>query len=378
VIDTGETATALATSRALHARVQAFIAAHERGEASESFDLLACDIARFQMTRVAPVARLAKARKLEPAALTRADEIPGVPTDVFKLARLAAHAPALDERVFRTSGTTQGREQRGEHPVRDTSTYSLGAAAHGRAMLWPDHDRTTVRVLVLGPRPERAPDSSLTFMCDLFGRLFSTGARFYLEHETIDRAALARDVASVETPVLLLGTSFAFVHLLDDLGGGRLPLPPGSRVMQTGGFKGKSRVVEATELLASMAAAFAIDPGGIASEYGMTELSSQCYEGSIRAALGNGPALPRGVHVAPPWLRVTAVEPATLEPLPAGEIGLARMVDLANVDSSVTVQTQDRIREVPGGFELLGRAPGAPPRGCSLATEEMLGRGHSE
>jgi hypothetical protein len=36
------------------------------------------------------------------------------------------------------------------------------------------------------------------------------------------------------------------------------------------------------------------------------------------------------------------------------------------------VLTQDRVRRVDGGFELLGRVPGAPPRGCSIALDEML------
>jgi hypothetical protein len=30
---------------------------------------------------------------------------------------------------------------------------------------------------------------------------------------------------------------------------------------------------------------------------------------------------------------------------------------------------------VAGGVEVFGRAPGAPPRGCSIALDEMLGSG---
>jgi hypothetical protein len=43
-----------------------------------------------------------------------------------------------------------------------------------------------------------------------------------------------------------------------------------------------------------------------------------------------------------------------------------------NVDSAAFVLAADRVRRVPGGFELLGRAPGAPPRGCSITLDEML------
>ena len=80
------------------------------------------------------------------------------------------------------------------------------------------------------------------------------------------------------------------------------------------------------------------------------------------------------MYLAPPWVRVSAVDPASLEPVAPGEIGIPRFVDLANVDSVVAVQTADRVRLTGDGVELLGRLPGAPPRGCSIAVDEMLGR----
>ncbi len=111
----------------------------------------------------------------------------------------------------------------------------------------------------------------------------------------------------------------------------------------------------------------------VVGEYGMTELSSQLYETTLAAALAGREAAP-GFYAPPPWVRVTAVDPATLVPMPPGEIGIARIVDLANVDSAIAIQTSDRIRVTDDGVALLGRAPGATPRGCSLALDEMLGR----
>ena len=55
-------------------------------------------------------------------------------------------------------------------------------------------------------------------------------------------------------------------------------------------------------------------------------------------------------------------------------IAIVLALFLLNVDSAVAVLTQDRVRRVAGGFEILGRLPGAPPRGCSLAIDELLGR----
>jgi hypothetical protein len=232
-------------------------------------------------------------------------------------------------------------------------------------------DLSSAPVLVIGPSPEDAPDSSLTHMCALFARHFASdqGRTFFVRQGEMDVAGLRDRVASLEprSPALVLATSFAMVHLLDELGTDVVPLPDGSRVMQTGGYKGKSREVAPAELRQAVARAFAVEERYVASEYGMTELSSQFYEATIVR-----PRAPPGVFVEPPWARVVPVDGATLEPVPEGEVGIARIEDLANVDSAFAVLTQDRVRRVPGGFELLGRLPGAPPRGCSLLLEELL------
>src|SRR5205823_817272 len=89
-------------SDALHARVRAFIA----GERADCFDDLALAIARFQARNVAPFGRLVKARDVDLDRASNAETIPAVPTDVFRLARVAAHPPEDDAIVFRTSGTT--------------------------------------------------------------------------------------------------------------------------------------------------------------------------------------------------------------------------------------------------------------------------------
>ena len=105
----------------------------------------------------------------------------------------------------------------------------------------------------------------------------------------------------------------------------------------------------------------------------MTELTSQLYEGTLpgSALQAEWRGAP-GTYFEPAWLCVVPVDPISLEPVAPGEVGIARIVDLGNVDSAIAIQTQDRVRRVAGGIELLGRAAGAPPRGCSLAVEEFL------
>src|SRR5687767_11748273 len=119
----------------------------------ESFDALACDIARYQAEHSAGFARLCKARGINPAALARADEVPAVPTDAFKVTRVATFDAEHDVIAFRTSGTTIGA--RGTHVMRDVSTYDAAAVAFGREWLARDRDER-LAVVVLGPSAEDA------------------------------------------------------------------------------------------------------------------------------------------------------------------------------------------------------------------------------
>jgi hypothetical protein len=363
----------------LHQRVRAFIDESARGTStSETFDGLALEILAFQAGSIPAYARLLARARLHPRDVDTPRVLPAVPTDAFRLVRMAAHPVAEDEVVFRTSGTTSGA--RGEHPLSTTKTYEEAALAWGRWALFFDHPRA-MSAVVLAPPPDDPTigDSSLHFMMRLFASSFASRVHYVQRagSAALDLSALreacAQSTASA-APTIVMGTSFAFVHLLDLLGGERMQLGPNSRAMHTGGYKGKSREVEPGELRLQIADTFGIPLAAVVGEYGMTELSSQLYEGSLRGHFGQPVATAeRGVFIPPPWLRVVSVHPETLIPLPPGEVGILRFEDLANVDSALIVQTADRGRcDERGCVELLGRLAGAPPRGCSLAIEELL------
>jgi hypothetical protein len=354
-------------SDALHARVQAFIRARTSGIlCNDSYESIALSIARFQATHIHGYARLCRAHGIEEGGAASASAFPAVPTDAFKITRVSAFAPKETPVAFRTSGTTAG--SRGTHWFRHTKSYDMGALAFGAL-----HLRFTTGgrfpVLVVGPHPHELPDSSLTHMLSLFVDAWGTlprEAAFFIRGEKLETARLAEVVKTIDQPALVCGTSFAFVHLLDQLGAQRIALPQGSRIMQTGGFKGRARSVDAAELKRLLARAFGLDVTAITSEYGMTELSSQFYE--VGTSAHGCP-----VYAEPPWARVIPVDPVTLLPVAPGEEGIARIEDLANVDSAWALIVADRVRTVRGGFELLGRLQAAAPRGCSIAIDEILG-----
>src|SRR5690606_28189409 len=164
---------------------------------------------------------------------------------------------------------------------------------------------------------------------------FGTSATWVYRDDAIDVGALiaAREASVADgAPIALLVTSFALVPAPDGLADRRLALPAGSRIMQTGGYKGRSRVVEPSALRTMLTESLGVPDPFIIAEYGMTELSSQMYETTLRDALLGDPIGPRRLWV-PGWVRVDPVDPNTLAPVPEGEVGLLRIDDAANLDS---------------------------------------------
>src|SRR6185295_4989896 len=214
------------------------------------------------------------------------------------------------------------------------------------------------------------PDSSLAFMIDhVLARYGSETSAVAFGPRGVE-AAPARSWAGARQregkPVVVLATGFALAQWLDALDRQDLHfrLPAGSAIFETGGFKGRSGELSREELLARTAIRLGVPPQAIVREYGMTELTSQCYS---RALLDGDPDL----FVAPHWVRVRVLDPVTLAELPAGEPGLLAVFDLANLGSAVHVLTEDLGVAEGDGFRLVGRAAGAELRGCSLVVEEL-------
>jgi hypothetical protein len=356
--------------RALRDELVAVMQGGAGGEVQDStFDRLARRVFAYNFDQVPTYAAYCRARGRTPGTLGSWADIPAVPTAAFKETVLLATGATAD-RVFRTSGTTLGRERRGQHHVADLSLYRESLRATFATFMLPD--RARLAFLSLVPRADLVPDSSLAFMVDDLGQHFgAAGSRAFAGADRIDfdglDAAVA-DAAAEQRPVLLLGTSAAFIHWLDRLAadGVRHRLPDGSRLMDTGGYKGRSRQVDPAELREEYRLRLGLAPDHCINEYGMTEMLSQYYDRTLRDG-----GVPAGMG-GPPWVRSVAVDPETLEPLPPGRRGLLRHLDLANLGSVAAIQTEDVGRVDEGGLILEGRVAGAQPRGCSIAMDLLL------
>jgi hypothetical protein len=343
----------------------------------ERFERLALALFAHQFERCEPYGRFAAARGARPSQIATWREIPAVPTGAFKELPLRSFPALATKHVFRTSGTSV--EKRGALYLDTLELYEASLLPSFETGVLPELIGTRGRmpILVLAPSPAEVEDSSLSHM---FGVVLkqrgAAGSDYFVRHGRLELASLAlaleRAIAA-GTPLALCGTAFAFVHLLDAMeqAGRRLALPTGTRIMETGGFKGRTRELAREQLYAELEARLGVPPQRIVNQYGMTELGSQFYDSVLVQ-----PGEPRR-KLAPPWTRVRVVDPETGWDVPAGEVGLIQIVDLANTGSVLAVQTADLGRELLRGFEVIGRSPAAEARGCSIAADEMLGAGRT-
>ncbi len=309
----------------------------------------------------------------------RWQDIPALPVAAFKHHRIACFPKSGTRRTFMTSGTTRG-QLRGKHPFDDLGLKFYDAAIRtlfGRYVLSDLKAGERIPMVFLTASGAASPESSLCYMGARIAREFGSPNPFYaLGPHGIRSGELTEHLRSCvrdRRRPLIFTTTFALADYLDHLTAEdiRIKLPAGSRIMETGGYKGRRTEVVRAELLRQTALRLGIPARRVINEYGMTELSSQFYDGSLR---GRGALAVRGllaVKETAPWTQVVMTDPRTGRFLPDGRTGAIRIYDLANQGSCMAVQTEDLGQRIGRGFCVLGRDPGAPLRGCSLSFEAL-------
>jgi len=340
------------------------------------FDSLALALFGLQFEHNLPYRNLCVARGWTPANVRLWQQIPAAPTAAFKELDLTSLPVWERPTVFHSSGTTGHRPSRHFHNPTSLGIYESSLLPWFRHHLLPEAGEPQKAVefqfISLTPPVTAAPHSSLAHMFEVVQRAFGSADSFFAGRVsetgvwTCMSSPRIAELQEAARPVMVLGTAFGFVEWLDSLAivSRKLRLPPSSRVLETGGYKGRSRALPKEELHALISDRLGIGPENIVSEYGMSELSSQAYDAVAGRPRGRDPA-PRRFQF-PPWARSQLISPETGREIADGETGLIRVLDLANVYSVMTVQTEDLGVRHGGGFALLGRAAAAEPRGCSL------------
>ncbi|MVW80881.1 LuxE/PaaK family acyltransferase [Bordetella sp. 02P26C-1] len=343
----------------------AFIA--QDGCTDDQFDQLALRLFAYQYQANVPFKRFCQHRGVTLRSVRSWRDIPAVPIDAFKAMELRCEPPKDTERVFMTSGTTRA-DARGRHFHPRLDVYDLSMTRNFARRFMRGVERMPMGILF--PDETVMPNSSLAHYLALAKSVFGTpDSEYFMSADGIALDALWRRLEQAEAsgqPYALLGASYSLVHVMDALRetGRVFRLPPGSRILDTGGYKRQSRELPLDTFYAELTELFGV-PGELCiNMYGMTELSTQFYD--------DGNAVVPSVKSGPHWIRSRLVDPATGFTVPDGERGILVHCDLANFNSVTTILTEDVGEPAEGGFLLLGRAAGAQAKGCSLAVEEFI------
>jgi hypothetical protein len=338
----------------------------------ERFNELALELFAYQFEYNESYRKFCELRNTAPGGFASWQRIPTVPTTAFKEFEMSCLQPELRTHVFHSSGTTSQKPSRHFHNVASLEIYNASLKSPFLRNVLSNASYCQREILSLTPRSSSATHSSLAHMfhvvtdefgsanSEFAGRVAPDGS-WELDVEKLSTWINERIDANV--PSLLLGTAFNFVHLIDHLlkSDTRLRLPEGSAVMETGGYKGRSREMPKEELHRLITEELDVPATHIVCEYGMSELSSQAYDHVVAEEAERR-------FTFPPWARVRIVSPETGQEVRDEETGLIQVFDLANAFSVLAIQTEDLAVKHGNGFELIGRATAAEPRGCSLTS----------
>ena len=347
----------------LDSEILAFIKKYGSSSSTDDvFGALALKVYRYQYGRNRFYRKYCDLEGQTPETVRGWKEIPAMPVAGFKDLVLTGFPAKNAVKIFRTSGTTCGAQRRGAHLFDTLKLYEAAIVPTFEKFLMPRSGRIDMRFLIAPPN--EAPDSSLSFMMGVVRQKFSNCGNFYVKNGEPFFKELAQDLRGLRLKTLILTTAFALKGFLDTLNQQKisLRLPKGSRIMETGGFKGKTREISKVALYRDCRSRLGVPEKNCISEYGMTELSAQFYSRGLS-----------GFFQGPAWARTLVMDPLTGKEAIRGRRGLLRHIDLANRGSVMAIQTEDLgTAGKARTFRLTGRAKGSELRGCSLSYEEFV------
>jgi len=340
----------------------------EPGENSDGpFNDLAEQIFQYQFEHNRPYRQFCLLQNKSPNQINRWEEIPALPVTAFKFVDVVCQPIEKAVRIFHSSGTTKGgQDKRSRHAVFDLEIAQAAILSHFKRHVLNQDNK--MRLCILTPSSEESPHSSLSYMMEVVREAVGTEeSDYYIHQGRLLSEKLLYDLSEATRPVLLIGTSFSFVHFIDFLMDQPeiISLPAGSKMMDTGGFKGRSRAVSLHWLYGMIEKRLGIPMDYCCNEYGMAEMTSQFYDGIAGVPCSR-------IYHAPPQTRWQILAPATLKPAIKGEVGLLALYDAANIHSVSAILTEDLAKEGTAGFELMGRSSGAEMKGCSVDLDTLL------
>ena len=308
----------------------------------EDFEQVALEVYYYQTKHCKVYGDFVK--QLNWPAPTCIQEIPFLPIEFFKTHTLLSESKKT-EITFKSSGSGGTRST---HYVADKSLYTQSFNKHYQEFIGPAKEQV---ILALLPSYIEQGDSSLVYMVDdLIKQTNNPLSGFILN----DKGSIVERYLSalrLKKKVVIFGVSYALLDLAEKGFDFSKAL-----IIETGGMKGRRKELTKTELHRRLRKGLNCD--NISSEYGMTELLSQCYSDKNE--------LFSTTNLIKVFIRETN-DPFSYTK--EGKTGGINIVDLANIYSCSFIATQDLGKEVDNGFQIMGRFDNSDVRGCNLLVQ---------
>ena len=306
---------------------------------------MALEVFLFQSSEVQIYKKYLNLLGINPNQIKKIQEIPFLPIEFFKTHQIVSNS-FTPVKIFESSSTTGLNTSK--HYLKEEEWYIQSFVQSFNQL--NDFKYYEYCHLALLPSYLERGNSSLIYQVNFFIENSSLpNSQFY----STDYSSLYNQLIYNETnkiPTLLWGVSFALLDFAEQFS---LNLKY-TKIIETGGMKGRRKEITRKELHEQIKQSFSLE--FISSEYGMTELMSQCY------------AIKDGMYSTPNSMKVFPRE--INDPLSISSFnknsGL-NIIDLNNIDSCCFIATSD-IAKVYNHhqFEILGRLDYSDIRGCNL------------
>lgn len=280
------------------------------------------EVCAHHMERCPPYGRLCKKRGVDPQAFTCLEDIPYLPTSLFKDTLLLSIPETEVFRELRSSATTQGRPSRIGLDRENNHRWSLSM----QRMLMERIGDERLRMLILDEpavlaRSEIVPARASMTRSLLFAAsevetcIKSEEGGLRLDREKLDQFVENNPLG---TGAMLFGFTFILsLYVVKPLlEAGKTFQMPNLKILHAGGWKKLQELsISPEQLLADCVKCFGIAPENLVDIYGFTEQGGLLY-----------PTCEHGVRHTPLWSEVICRDPLTLEPLPPGKEGLMQFL----------------------------------------------------
>ncbi len=319
-----------------------------------------------------PYKRFCDKRQFKPDLFNEIEELPYLPTNIFKDAFLLSVPEESIIRSIKSSATSTGRPS-SVGLDRDTNkrqikcfnkvvTDRIGSQRFKFIIL--DEPSAIGRDSIVSARASTI--RSLLFCSkEAHTCVIEKGGKLGLDEAKLDR--LLKEAEELKEEIIIFGFTFilykyAVRPLIEFEKKYRLP---GSKVIHIGGWKKlEAESVTSEKLIADCCEVFGVDAESVIDFYGFTEQSGLIY-----------PTCEAGFRHTPAWAEVIVRDPLGLNPLPNGEKGLLQFISPIQTSypgHSVLTEDVGYVEAVDNcscgrygtTFKMVGRAADAEIRGC--------------